>query len=150
MERVVNGLECCFDVQSGWKDAVWVCPACPYAKNEGKPCETLAPLLDDALALLKAQQPRVMTLEELDDLRGRGQAVYFQDRDAAAKCQDAFFICCEHNVAWLKGETYTLHRYVAEYSKTWRCWTSRPTDEQREATPWDVGKKARVETPWQG
>ena len=22
------------------------------------------------------------------------------------------------------------------YGKTWRCWTSRPTDEQREATPW--------------
>ena len=24
----------------------------------------------------------------------------------------------------------------ATYGKTWRCWTSRPTDEQREATPW--------------
>lgn len=23
-----------------------------------------------------------------------------------------------------------------EYNQTWRCWTSRPTDEQREATPW--------------
>ena len=23
-----------------------------------------------------------------------------------------------------------------EYGKTWRCWTSRPTDEQMEATPW--------------
>lgn len=56
-EKVINGLECCLDVQSGWKDAVWVCPACPYAKNDGKPCETLAPLLDDALALLKAQEP---------------------------------------------------------------------------------------------
>jgi len=22
------------------------------------------------------------------------------------------------------------------YSKTWRCWTSRPTEEQREAIPW--------------
>ena len=24
-----------------------------------------------------------------------------------------------------------------EYGKTCRCWTSRPTDEQREATPWE-------------
>ena len=24
----------------------------------------------------------------------------------------------------------------SEYNQTWRCWTSRPTDEQREATPW--------------
>lgn len=29
--------------------------------------------------------------------------------------------------AYLDGE---------EYSKTWRCWTSRPTDAQREATAW--------------
>ena len=25
----------------------------------------------------------------------------------------------------------------SEYNQTWRCWTSRPTDEQREATPWE-------------
>lgn len=24
-----------------------------------------------------------------------------------------------------------------DYGKTWRCWTSRPTNEQREATPWE-------------
>ena len=24
-----------------------------------------------------------------------------------------------------------------DYGKTWRCWTSRPTDEQREAEPWE-------------
>ena len=24
-----------------------------------------------------------------------------------------------------------------EYFKSWRCWTSRPTDAQREATPWN-------------
>ena len=23
------------------------------------------------------------------------------------------------------------------YGKTWRCWQQRPTDEQREATPWE-------------
>jgi len=24
-----------------------------------------------------------------------------------------------------------------DYGKSWRCWTSRPTDAQREATPWN-------------
>ena len=24
-----------------------------------------------------------------------------------------------------------------EYGETWRCWPQRPTDEQREATPWN-------------
>lgn len=34
-------------------------------------------------------------------------------------------------VAWyLDGWRYS-------YNKKWRCWTSRPTDEQREAVKWD-------------
>lgn len=87
----------------------------------------------------KAQQPRVMTLEELDDLRGRGRAVYYEDRDAVAKCQDMFYLAVIGEYVYLKGETYVLPKRVDQYGKTWRHWTSRPTDEQREATPWDVG-----------
>lgn len=26
--------------------------------------------------------------------------------------------------------------HVTEYGRKWRCWTSRPTDAQREAEPW--------------
>lgn len=26
---------------------------------------------------------------------------------------------------------------INKYNKTWRCWTTKPTDEQRKATPWD-------------
>lgn len=55
-EKVIKGLECCEDVQSEWKDALYVCPKCPYVHNV-IPCETLAPLIRDALALLKAQEP---------------------------------------------------------------------------------------------
>ena len=25
---------------------------------------------------------------------------------------------------------------IDKYNKGWRCWTQRPTDEQKEATPW--------------
>ena len=28
-------------------------------------------------------------------------------------------------------------RFKKLYGYEWRCWTSRPTDEQREATPWE-------------
>lgn len=28
--------------------------------------------------------------------------------------------------------------FDADYGKTWRCWTQRPTKEQREATPWET------------
>ena len=78
-----------------------------------------------------------MTMEGLYDLRGRGQAVYYQDRDATAKSQDAFYVGIDLGVAWFKGETYTFCKSVDGYGEDWRCWTSRPTDEQRKAVKWD-------------
>lgn len=27
-------------------------------------------------------------------------------------------------------------RKISDYEKTWRCWTYKPTDAQREGTPW--------------
>lgn len=29
-----------------------------------------------------------------------------------------------------------LGHTAQSYGKTWRCWTARPTDEQKEAAPW--------------
>lgn len=51
------------------------------------------------------------------------------------------------SIPWIKGELGVLQiRCIQEplanmdfawYGKTWRCWTGRPTDELREATPWN-------------
>ena len=127
LERVINGLECCFNVQSGWKDAVWVCPACPYAKNDGKPCETLAPLLDDALALLKAQQPRLLTVDDFKN--------------------NADVDICGYLPCWVEPNPYND---AATEKPGWglvsvgqiggvyhRYWTGKPTQEQMEAMKWD-------------
>lgn len=56
-EKVIRGLECCA-VPGG------NCLECPYDKYgiEGLKCENK--LVEDALALLKAQEPREMTPEE--------------------------------------------------------------------------------------
>lgn len=40
------------------------------------------------------------------------------------------------NYVYTDGRTYGHNRTEAFYGREWRCWTSRPTDEQREATPW--------------
>ena len=66
----------------------------------------LGSIIDDIIALLKEKEPRVMTLEEMQKIASI--------RDGA--------IWLEAGAGW--------------YGKTWRCWTSRPTDEQREAAPW--------------
>lgn len=86
---------------------------------------------------IQPDAPRVLTLEELDDLRGRGRAVWFENRDSSAKSQDVFFVVANDLYADLKGETYSMFEMVNDYRQTWRCWTSRPTDAQREAVKWD-------------
>ena len=130
-EKVIHTLECCFDVQSGWKDAVWVCPACPYAKNDEEPCETLAPLLDDAITLLKEQQPRVMTLEEVLG----GDECWIEGKSVACGYGDAVLTCDGEHVDFYRPHSvYILDFY--EYGLSWRCWTAKPTDKQREATAW--------------
>lgn len=84
----------------------------------------------------KAQQPRVMTPDELDDLRGLGQAVYYEDRDVTARCQYVFFIASVGEYAYIKCEVYTLAKKVDEYGITWRCWTAKPDEKTRVETPW--------------
>lgn len=124
-EKVIKGLECCIKRDPDDKTR---CDECPY----GGAC--LNRLKSDALALLKAQQPRVMTLEEVHE----GDVMWF---DSPGNFIMRPVICVMHDkgdssylvFAWQYG-TFTWR--ISDYGIGWRCWASRPTDEQREATPW--------------
>jgi hypothetical protein len=35
------------------------------------------------------------------------------------------------------GDKENWIKVKAMYNRTWRCWASRPTDEEREATAWE-------------
>ena len=88
---------------------------------------TLVPqqLVLDALALLKAQEPRVLTAEEYDAWID----IPFTERDPVfheERTKRGSITC------WTNTTVCPLH----EYGKNDRCWTSRPTDEQREAVKW--------------
>lgn len=81
--------------------------------------------LEMAVVALKAQEARLLTLIEASGTQD-GEPIFAELRD------DDF------PGVWIiayPGEWNSMHR--AQYNKTWRCWTSRPTDEQREATPWN-------------
>ena len=109
--------------------------------------------IEDGAKLLKEQEPRVMTLEEVC---------------TAVQRNDILFTECEKENQWItKGiahfsnlalfndskydnckitfirqaydgtHTYEWYVFLKNYNKTWRCWTSRPTDAQQEATPWN-------------
>lgn len=87
--------------------------------------------------LLKAQEPRVLTREEADAIAHQTEetAIYLE-----RKSDKSLYAAIAGdtqgrvpNISWL-GEK---RNYLSEYGKTWRCWSARPTDEQREAVPWD-------------
>ena len=96
---------------------------------------TLVPqqIVIDAITLLKAQEPRVMTLKD----------------SVSAECVWIEYATSGNIVIalpWdieLTDDTYNFIgmpncfvEFRSLYGKTWRCWTSRPTDEQRNAVKW--------------
>lgn len=103
-------------------------------------------LKESILTLLKAQEPRVMDAEEVARLT---EEIYqwlwieeIQNITWNLYCLQAF-VYSKHPDT---GEFYIFangYRDIVklegdEYGKTWRCWTSRPTDEQRKAVKWNV------------
>lgn len=122
-EKVIKGLECC---------AVGCRSGCPYADVDD--CESL--LCADALALLKAQEARLMTLEEVTE--DKPDVVWFDDRHY--KLTYPAFVSNGEVTGWivsLSNGCLERHDHIDGYGKEWRCWTSRPTDEQREAVKWE-------------
>lgn len=95
----------------------------------------------EVLAMLKEQEPRVMTLSEIE--RSEECIVWFED--------DQFNKNTPYNYAvvdgidqrngwvWLRTVSNTgsqQRRDYENYGKRWRCWTKRPTEDQRKATKW--------------
>ena len=96
-------------------------------------------VLEDALALLKARLPRVMTLEELLAT----EVVYAEDIDkneiipvlVDRRAHDRIVLVRAHLMG---GPSLTIYPLISEYGTRWRCWTSRPDEKRRAETPWDA------------
>lgn len=110
----------------------------PYFDDEEKDA------LTKAIEALTEQEPRVLTLEEVikhyslppvfvDDLSA--QEDYLQD---IAPLYFDFPQCDSWAVHWRGYQS--VRKYIddwkSSYGKTWRCWSSRPNDEQMEAVQW--------------
>jgi len=117
--EVIRGLELC-----GYQDGMPQCDSCPY---DGKDCWTR--LKRDALSLLKAQEPRVMTLHDWEANHVAKMPVWVEwSESAKGECAD-----------YAKADGWAVLNvdgFVDVVCFGGRCWTSRPTDEQREATQW--------------
>lgn len=85
----------------------------------------------NALALLKAQEPKVMTLEEAKALE-QDTVVWYEQHGPDG---DYITAMVADGREFIGNASMGVNlRYLDESE---RLWTSRPTDEQREATPWE-------------
>ena len=127
-EKVIKGLNDIHAVACGLGD-----DEC-YLNSIG--IKQLQTLINDATELLKAQEPRVMTLEEVNTAAGRDVWL-----ELSGNIAEDVMIATTIEGCGPKGicTRYESLNYVGYGIKPygWRCWTSRPTDEQREAIPWE-------------
>lgn len=129
-DNVIKGLECHKRAMYGDIDEHgFACNLCPYKDMEDA-CRprTEGKLIADALALLKAQEPRVMTIQDIR--KYDKDTMWFETR-------------FDGNLIQLTKDGIVALSFVAElhkwneHGKSWRCWTARPTDEQRKAVKWE-------------
>ena len=105
---------------------------CPYWENNDN---CMLELLNDSLSLLKEQEPRVMTLEEVKALPCDTD-IWIETEYYVGKFT---IFAATINTKGLRGVmVYGTHKtyYYEAYNKLWRCWSARPTEEDREKVKW--------------
>ena len=135
-EKVIKGLERIRDWSQFAVNKRWLVAGAS---------EKMVQYAEDALELLKAQEPRVMTAGEMEKLNERiCEWLWIEEKQRVTwnlHCLRTFVYSRHPD----NGEFYIMadgYREIvkkegAEYGKTWRCWTSRPTEEQRKAVKWN-------------
>ena len=105
--------------------------------------------IGDALALLKEQTPRVMTIDEIEALPDISD-VFLEEYDCIVVAvtisrQGEKWGIMNQDITFFYGiespDYESDEYYNDDYGKWWRCWTSRPTEEQRQNTPWEPPKE---------
>ena len=119
------------------------CRDCPWTECDTLKNRVVEIPIDLALAvmrMLKAQEPRVMTLEEVRC--AYEEPMWFESK-GTFRGQKGFWVLSKgvstsfviRLIPAIGNDDTQLS--LAAYGKVWRCWTSQPTAEQREATSWN-------------
>lgn len=145
-EKVMRGLTQCSREHRGLED----CAGCPYKLKPGHYAglECWCRLCDDALFLLKEQEPRVLTLEEAESLSDgvwteiwspsvREYCLIYARVSKNNNFSDYENLEEDSGTGWIRDRDYYNKNVDSNVAHGWRCWTSRPTEEQRKAVKWD-------------
>ena len=99
--------------------------------------------IDETLELLKEQEARVMTLDEVKAFDW--DYCYLEEerlpgKEYRAVCGDYALTC----ITWPSVASMRIQHGDNSYGKKWRCWTHKPSKEQRKAVKWD---DSRIDKP---
>ena len=81
---------------------------------------------------LKAQEPRVLALDEIH----RGMAVWLEDVDKADVILAIGGSSCGGCKCFITVDDRSIAPHDSDYGVRWRAWTREPTAEQRRETHW--------------
>lgn len=127
-EKVIKGLEIHTKPNSR-------CVGCPYPNN-GLCGDQL---YHDALVLLKEQEAKCLTKEELSGLQEQ-QFVWIEGKSGSLYCLRIIGIIeWENGVTDIQFDTPTAYveKSTEFYGSQYKIWTAQPTAEQREAVEWN-------------
>ena len=139
---VIKVLECCSHDRP-------MCGSCSYLQI-GNCVETVT---KEALTLLKEQEPRVLTADEMTELGKTGGAVWVEESPEGSDPKCFWGLVTEgveppkdkgynypggvyFNVVDTEQDMWDGDFYGLKTPLGWRAWTAKPTEEQREETPW--------------
>lgn len=124
-EKVVDGLQEAAAYFRSSFDAMYGTVACEKFRN-------WTDAIEQVIALLKAQEPRVM---KVGDVRNWVNSDRVMREPVVIEIHGG--VCAwiiDDEVREIPGEE---NLSSALYGKTWRCWTSRPDEIKRAETPWE-------------
>lgn len=102
-------------------------------------CGKIYSQIKDIPAVNEEREPRVMTLEEVNRFV-YGTPYIIEINKPREEPRLIYGLYSHQGVNGCFYFAFTdarSHFFDVDYGKRWRCWTSRPTDAQREAKPWE-------------
>lgn len=125
---IIHNLESCLAIQ---------CDDCmqEHASHYPLDCEAYDSFVRSAVELLKAQEPRILALDEIKE----GEPYWFEVSGDFVRP----VICLHREDDAIKKYITFVWQYgtssweMEEYNVGWRCWSARPTKEQRKVAKWN-------------